>query len=119
MLTVSCLLAQGTYSVGGSAAVCHSCGPAGGAGYTTDPDSAATSVASCVCLAGYGISDNGMCRLCPRNTYSEGGSKEECKVGAVWQGREALRQAGHIAGPAQHIPCSWLPGAAVQRTPCC
>lgn len=56
---------QGTYSEGGPSAVCQSC-PAGGAGYTTDPDTAATSIASCVCLAGYGISDNGMCRLCPR-----------------------------------------------------
>lgn len=100
MLTVCCLRAQGTYSVGGAAAVCQSCGPAGGAGYTTDPDSAATSIASCVCLAGYGISDNGMCRLCPRNTYSEGGSKEECKVCAGWLAREALSEAVLTANPA-------------------
>lgn len=81
MLCHRCLVVfvdlQGTYSEGGRGATCQSC-PAGGAGYTTNPTAGATSIASCVCLAGYGT-ENGVCRLCPKNTYSEGGTKEECK----------------------------------------
>lgn len=42
-----CACLQGTYSEGGTHAVCKSC-PARGAGYTTNPISAATSMASCV-----------------------------------------------------------------------
>lgn len=75
-----CLLAQGTFSPGGAGAVCQSC-PGEGAGYTTVPYIAATSASSCVCIPGYGMSDTGLCRMCPPNSFSEGISKEDCKVG--------------------------------------
>lgn len=69
---------QGTFSPGGAGAICQSC-PGEGAGYTTVPYIAATSASSCVCIPGYGMSDKGLCRICPANTYSEGISKEDCK----------------------------------------
>jgi hypothetical protein len=58
-------------------AVCRSC-PGEGAGYTTVPYQAATSASSCVCIPGYGMSDTGLCRICPAGTFSEGISKEDC-----------------------------------------
>lgn len=69
---------EGTYSEGGADAVCKSC-PSNGAGFTTVPSSAATSVSACVCLPGYGLTADGLCRMCDANTYSPGGSKEQCK----------------------------------------
>lgn len=75
-------LQQGTFSPGGAGAACQSC-PGEGAGYTTVPYIAATSASSCVCIPGYGMSDTGLCRQCPPNTFSEGISKEDCKVGGI------------------------------------
>lgn len=74
---------QGTYSEGGAEAVCHSC-PVG-AGYTTWPQTAATSAASCVCLPGYGISSSGVCALCQPGTYSPGGKQacQPCEFGTT------------------------------------
>jgi hypothetical protein len=68
---------MGTYSEGGKDAACHSC-PGGGAGYTT-LEGAATSIAACVCLAGYGMTDQGVCKLCPPDTFGAGGSKQACQ----------------------------------------
>lgn len=70
--------AQATFSNGGEGAVCHSC-PGEGAGYTTIPFQAASSVSACVCIPGYGMTDKGLCRICPAGTFSEGNSKEDCK----------------------------------------
>lgn len=72
-----CCCFQGTFSEGGRDAVCQSC-PGAGAGYTTAYQ-ASTSVTACVCIPGYGMTDKGLCRLCPANTYSEGFQKEDCK----------------------------------------
>lgn len=68
---------QGTYSLGGKEAVCQTC-PNLGAGFTTAPKLAATSIASCVCRPGFGFTEVGTCKRCPANTYSSGSDRADC-----------------------------------------
>ena len=68
---------QATFSLGGKGATCQSC-PNSGTGFTTVPKSGASSSAACVCQAGFGMSEPGVCKRCPPGTYSLGGSRDEC-----------------------------------------
>jgi hypothetical protein len=57
-----------------------------------DPDakvSADFSLARCVCKKGYGVNDEGVCRLCKPGTYGVGGAQQPCKpCGQSWTSDE-------------------------------
>jgi len=130
----------GTYAPGGNTQPCKQCafGYTSAAGSTSEEQcysvnacpagtelrmlaSAPSSVNDCVCKPGYGSSTGrGPCQLCPPNTYSTGGTLEDCKpcgwgmVSAAGATDKAMCQNSPQACPIGQ----WAPKDAISKEQC-